>query len=141
MAANKQRIKLLQRVTRLREVEKRTATAKLAEAQGMHGKLLALQTRSGEISASYSARKDAGTGSDLSRQLQFTAGVEAIRGATANETRKAEHTTRAAASHLRVAERRHEITSQVLSEQKNVVRSKIEMLETSELARKLKGSS
>ena len=68
MQQGKRRIALLKRVARLREIEKRQAAARLAEAQGMHGKLLALESRSGEIAASYAARRDAVTAGDLARQ-------------------------------------------------------------------------
>lgn len=139
MPANRRRIELLHRVSRLRELEKRKAAVRLAEAQGLHSKLLALHGRSSEIVASYSSRRDWSTGGDLAGQLRFTAGVEVIRGETANESRKAEDTTRTAMTQLRSAERRHEITAQVLSDQQRAARIAVEKRDAAELARKLKG--
>lgn len=133
------RIALLKRVARLREVEKRRAAARLAEARGMHGKLLALESRSSEIVASYSARRDAGTAADLVRQLQFTAGVETIRGDTADEARKAQDNSLAAMAHLHVAERRQEITADALSTRQRAEAARQISRETPKLARKLKG--
>lgn len=141
MQANKRRIALLKRVARLREVEKRRAAVQLSEAQGMHGKLLALQDRSGEIAASYSARRDAGDGAALARQLQFTAGLESIRGETAGEATKAEDNSRAAMSQLRLAERRQEITTKSLSAHQREEEIRTSARDTAQLARKLKRPS
>ena len=141
MQQGNRRIKLLQRVTRLREVEKRQAAVKAAQARGMHGKLLALENRSGEIAASYSARRDAMTGGDLHRQFHFTAGLETIRGETAVETRKAEQSSHAAISQLRVAERRFEITGESLSAHRREEKMRFQSRETASLARKLKRPS
>lgn len=141
MQAGKRRIALLKRVTRLREVEKRRAAARLAEAQGMHGKLRALQDRSGEIAASYSARRDAGTGDDLARQIRFTAGVQTIRADTAGETRKAEETSRAAMASLKVAERRQDITASSLEKHQQEEKIRLQAREAAHLARKLKRPS
>ncbi|RIV85790.1 hypothetical protein [Aurantiacibacter zhengii] len=135
------RIALLQRVVRLREVEKRRAAARLAEAQGMHGKLLALEGRSAEIAATYSARRDAGTADELARTLQFTAGVQAIRGDTASEARKAGDASRAAMAHLHVAERRQKITADALSARQREDEMRRLSREPAQLARKLKRPS
>ena len=138
MQQGKRRIALLKRVARLREIEKRQAAARLAEAQGMHGKLLALESRSGEIAASYAARRDAVTAGDLARQLQFTSGVEAIRGNTASEARKAEQGSQAAMAHLRMAERRQEITGDALSLRLREDEVRRQAHDATQLARKLK---
>jgi hypothetical protein len=141
MQPGKRRIAMLKRVARLREVEKRQAALKLAQAQGMHGKLAALRDRSGEIAASYSARRDAGDGSELARQLQFTASIEALRGHTASETHKAEQSSHAAMAHLRVAERRHEITGETLAAQQREEEMRLAARDAAQLARKLKRQS
>ncbi len=141
MQAGNRRIRLLQRVTRMREVEKHQAAVKAAQAQGVHVKLLALESRSSDIAASYSARKDASDGDALRRQLQFTAGLESIRGETAGETRKAEHSSKAAMSQLRVAERRLELTGESLSSKQSEERMRLESREAASLARKLKRPS
>ncbi|WP_120077709.1 hypothetical protein [Aurantiacibacter odishensis] len=135
------RIALLKRVVRLREVEKRRAAARLAEAQGMHGKLLALESRSAEIAATYSARRDAGTAGELARTLQFTAGVQAIRGDTASEARKAGDASQAAMAHLHMAERRQEITADALSTRQREDEMRRASREPTQLARKLKSPS
>lgn len=141
MQAGKRRIALLKRVVRLREVEKRRAAARLVEARGTHAKLRALQERSGEIAASYSARRDAGTGDDLARQIRFTAGVQTIRADTAGETRKAEETSRTAMTGLRVAERRQEISASKLEERQRREEIRVQAREAAQLARKLKRPS
>ncbi len=132
---------MLKRVARLRQVEKRQAALKLAQAQGMHGKLAALRDRSGEIAASYSARRDAGDGSELARQLQFTASIEALRGHTASETHKAEQSSHAAMARLHVAERRHEITEETLAAQQREEEMRLAARDAAQLARKLKRQS
>lgn len=140
MQAGKRRIALLKRVARLREVEKRQAASSVAQAQGMHGKLLALQDRSGAIVASYSARRDAGTGDDLSRHLQFTAGVQGIRGETTSEAQKAEEAYQAAMSRLRIAERRQDVTAEALSARQREEEMRVQARDAAQLARKLKSS-
>ncbi len=141
MPAGNRQIRLLQRVVRMREVEKRQAAVKAAQAQDMHGKLLALQDRSSDIAASYSARRDAGDGTALGLQLQFTAGLEGIRGNTADEALRAKHSYRAAVSHLRLAERRFEITDENLSIHQREEKMRVQSREATSLARKLKRPS
>ncbi|MFB0613811.1 hypothetical protein [Aurantiacibacter poecillastricola] len=119
-------------------MEKRKAAAAAAAARGTHAKLLALQDRSSEIVALYSARRDSASGADLARQLQFTAGVEAIRGDTAGEARKAERSSQASMAALRMAERRHELSDRNLAEQRRAEELQAEHREGAHLARKLK---
>lgn len=138
MQPGKRRILLLKRLARLREVEKRQAARKLATAQDLHDKLLALQHRSAEISASYSGRRDSSVGADLARQLQFTAGVEGIRGETAGEADRAAQTSRTAMSDLRIAERREEITAETLANRQRAEKRDALSREGGQLARNLK---
>lgn len=136
------RIELLHRLARLREVEKQQAALRVAEAEGAHGKLRALGNRSVEIAASYGTRTDAANGAQLARQLHFLCGLEAIRHQTEHERRRAEETTQAAMADLRTAERKRELTSDRLGEERRAADRLAQSREASAipvLARNLKG--
>lgn len=127
----------------MREVERRHAASSVAEAQGAHGKLVQLYTRSGAIAASHAARADAGDGGDLARQLGFMAGLTAIM----HDTRRAEDEAALAVERallrLREADRRRERVSERLGEERRAAdRSNLakESAASAILARKLKGS-
>lgn len=141
MQPDKRRIAMLKRIARLREVEKRRAAMQLAQAQGLLGKLTALRDRSGNLVAEYSTRRDAGNGSELGQQLRFTASLAALRGHTAGETAKAEQSSRAAMAHLRLAERRHEITQEAIQARQREEEMRLATRDAPQLARKLKGLS
>ncbi|TIX51532.1 hypothetical protein [Alteraurantiacibacter aquimixticola] len=140
MRTPQRRVELLNRLARLREVEKQAAAQKVAEAQGTHGKLLALQERSGEIAASYATRTESVSGDELARRQQFLAGLEEIRRQTKSESRKAEEHTREAMSRLQAAERRREVTSEKLGAERRAAEIALAARDNPVLARKLKGA-
>lgn len=142
MDRHKRRIALLGRLVQLREVERRQAASTAAEAQGAHGKLVQLYSRSGEIAASRAARDDAATGAELAGQLGFLSGLNAIM----RDTRKAEAEAALAAERallrLREADRRRERVSERLGEERRAAdRTNLakESAASAILARKLKG--
>ncbi len=112
------RLDLLHRLTRLREVEKQQAALRVAEAEGAHGKLRLLAERSVEIAASYRSRADAADGATLAQQLHFLSGLEAIRHQTESERAKAHETTQVALADLMAAERKRELTSDRLGQER-----------------------
>jgi hypothetical protein len=142
MQANPRRLELLRRLERLREVEKREAERRAADAQDTQSKLSALEARSGEIAASYAARRDATTGADLARLLGFTHAVGRIRRETASEHARAEVLSGEALAELHRAERKREVTSERLSTERRGLRRLLDARDAQRdpvLARKLKG--
>ena len=142
MQKQARRIDLLKRLSRMREVEKQQAALRVAEAEGVHGKLQALGTRSLEIAARYGARGDANDGDALARQMQFLSGLDSIREQTESERQRAEETTQSAMDDLMAAERRRELTTDRLGEERRAAQRLAQSREASTnpvLARNLKG--
>lgn len=142
MDPHKRRIALLSRLVRLREVERQGAAASAAEAQGAHAKLASLHARSGEIAASHAARADALDGADLSGQLAFKAGINAIMRDTRVAEQEAALLAEAALLRLKEADRRRDRVSDRLKEERRAAdRYAItrESAASAILARKLKG--
>lgn len=121
MANPNRRLDLLHRLSRMREVEKQQAALRVAEAEGAHGKLRALAERSVEIAASYRTRADAGDGATLAQQLHFLSGLETIRHQTESERARAHETTQAAMAQLMAAERKRELTTDRLGQERRAL--------------------
>lgn len=142
MPANPRRLELLRRLERLREVEKREAARRVADAQDTQGKLFALGQRSGDIAASYAARRDAATGADLARQLGFLHALGRITEDTASEHRRAEAMSEDALVELQSATRKRDVTSDRRQVEQRAARQQSEARLAGldpVLARKLKG--
>lgn len=136
----RRRISLLRRLSRLRQVEKHSAAMHLAQAHGVHGKLLYLSERSGEIASSYAGRTDLASGGELAAQLGFLAGLDTIVRETEAERRKAMQTSEYAMQKLAAAERRLDRTSDKLRAESRAVERALEAREIAanpDLARKL----
>lgn len=142
MDPHKRRIALLSRLVRLREVERQGMAASAAEAQAAHAKLASLHARSGEIAASHAACADALDGTDLSGQLAFLAGINAIMRDTRVAEQEAARLAEAALLRLKEADRRRDRVGDRLKEERRAAdRYAItrEAAASAILARKLKG--
>lgn len=143
MDRHKRRIALLGRLVTLREVERRHAAGHAADAQGAHGKLRQLYTRSGEIAASHAARADAADGAELAAQLGFKAGLNEIMRDTRRAEAEAALAAERALARLREADRRRERVADRLGEERRAA-DRINLAKESAasaiLARKLKGT-
>lgn len=141
MPTPRRKVELLQRLSRLREVEKLRAAQAAAQAQGVHHKLLDLQQRSQDIAHQLAARNDAETGADLAHRLRFADGLDAIRRRAAGETHVAAALAREAISDWQQADVRHDrVEDRLLAQRRAMEKSEISSESTS-LARKLKSTS
>lgn len=127
------------RMARMREIERHAAALRVAEAAGLHGKLLHLHARSGEIAASYASHENTHDGGELAGRLQFLAGLQAILRETDGDRRKAERSSEEAVAQLRVAERRRDITGERLAAERLAAEKVLAARDNPVLARKLKG--
>lgn len=136
----RRRVELLNRLARLREVEKRMAAAEAAEAADAYFKLKALQERSAEIAASYRGRDDWLDGGALARQFAFLDGIAQIRRDTEEQCRKAAEQSAEAQTKVGIAERRREVTHDRLASERRSVDRRAQTraaTESPNLARKL----
>ncbi|MFC3099929.1 hypothetical protein [Altererythrobacter lauratis] len=139
MAPPDRKAKLFARMARLREVERQAAMVRVAEAAGLHGKLINLHTRSGEIAASYASHEHTHSGGDLAGRLTFLAGLQTILRETEGDRRKAERSSAEAMAALRLAERRRDIAGERVAAERAAAEKQLAAREIPVLARKLKG--
>lgn len=133
------KVQLLRRLARMREVERRAAALRVAEAAGLHGKLLTLQARSGQIAHAYADHTSAHDAGELAGRLRFVAGLQAILRETEGDRRKAEANNQEAVSQLKLAERRRDVTGERLAAEKLAAQNVLQARQNPILARKLKG--
>jgi hypothetical protein len=137
------RVGLLKRLTRLREVERQVAVLRVAQAAGLHGQLLHLHQRSGEIAAAYASHEHTHDAADLATRLRFLAGLQAILHETDGDRRKAERSSEEAMSELKLAERRRDVVGERLMAERQAaekqILSRANPVPSPILARKLKG--
>ena len=74
----------------MREVERHAAALRVAEAAGLHGKLLTLHERSGQIADAYADHTGTHDAAELAGRLRFVSGLQAILRETEGDRRKAE---------------------------------------------------
>ncbi len=137
------RIALLRRLTRMREVEQKAAVLRVAQAAGLHGQLIHLHQRSGQIAAAYASHQHTHDAGDLAGRLRFLAGLQAILHETEGDRRKAERSSEEALSELKLAERRRDVVGERLTAERQAAEKQLRSREVPVvspiLARKLKG--
>jgi hypothetical protein len=111
----------------------------VAEAAGLHGKLLHLHERSGQIAQTYADHTCAHDAGELAGRLLFVAGLQAILRETDGDRRKAEANNQEAVSQLKLAERRRDVTGERLAAEKLAAQNLLQARQNPILARKLKG--
>lgn len=138
MSSPRRKLELLRRLARMREVERHAAALRVAEAAGLHGKLLQLHERSGQIAHAYADHAGAPDAAELAGRLRFVAGLQAILRETEGDRRKAEASNSEAVSQLKLAERRRDITGERLAAEQQAAESVLRTRDNPILARKLK---
>jgi hypothetical protein len=137
------RVDLLRRMTRLREVEQRAAALRVAQAAGLHGQLIHLHQRSGEIAAAYASHEHTHDAGELAGRLRFLSGLQAILHETEGDRRKAERSSEEALSELKLAERRRDVVGERLVAERQAAEKQLRARDVAGpspiLARKLKG--
>lgn len=129
----------MSRLARVREIERHAAALRVAEAAGLHGKLIDLHARSGAIAASYASHEHTHDGGTLAGRLQFLAGLQAILRETEGDRRKAERSNEEAVAELRLAERRRDVAGERLAAERLAAEKMLAARDVPNLARKLKG--
>lgn len=130
---------LLRRLTRMREVERQAAAVRVAQAAGLHGKLIDLHERSGDIAAAYASHEHTHDAGELAGRLKFLAGLQTILRETDGDRRKAEQSSEEAVAQLKQAERRRDIAGERLVAQRQAAEKQLRSRDIPVLARKLKG--
>ncbi len=138
MSSPRRKVELLRRLARMREVERHAAALRVAEAAGLHGKLLHLHQRSGQIADAYADHGGARDAADLVERLRFVAGLQAILHETEGDRRKAEASNNEALSKLKLAERRRDVTDERLAAERQAAQNILRQRDNPILARKLK---
>jgi alkanesulfonate monooxygenase SsuD/methylene tetrahydromethanopterin reductase-like flavin-dependent oxidoreductase (luciferase family) len=139
MSSPHRKVELLRRLARMREVERHAAALRVAEAAGLHGKLLTLHERSGQIADAYADHSETRDAADLAGRLRFVAGLQAILRETDGDRRKAEASNTEAVTQLKLAERRRDVTGERLAAERQAAQNVLLARQNPILARKLKG--
>ncbi len=139
MSNQPRKVQLLRRLARMREVERHAAALRVAEAAGLHGKLLTLHERSGQIADAYADHTGTHDAAELAGRLRFVSGLQAILRETEGDRRKAEASNAEAVSQLKLAERRRDVTGERLAAELQAAQNALFARQIPILARKLKG--
>lgn len=134
----RRKLELLERLARLRKVERLCAATQAAEAQAIHRKLEALHLRGTAIGRGIGVCSLPMSGDEFVRQMAFADGVQRICSATAEEARKAERAAQDALATLRQAGRRHDLVGEQAAAQAARIAHAVEAREATGLARNLK---
>lgn len=85
MKAERNRLKRLQRLEKVRDIAKQSAAAEAARAEGTLAQLLALSERTQKLADSYARRDDATDAASLRQLNSFAMGLQQIAGDTAGD--------------------------------------------------------
>lgn len=106
MKAERDKLKRLQRLERVRAIAKQTLATEAARAEGTYAQLNQLAVRTGQLAADYAARTDIADGADLRGMNRFAAGLQGIRAATQADADRAQTIADRRQQELAMAERR-----------------------------------
>jgi hypothetical protein len=106
MKAERDKLKRLQRLERVRAIAKQTAASEAARAEGTYAQLTQLAQRTGQLAADYAARTDITDGAALRSMNRFAAGLQGIRAATQADANRAQIIADKRQQELAMAERR-----------------------------------
>ncbi|MDE1915758.1 MAG: hypothetical protein KGJ57_05545 [Sphingomonadales bacterium] len=124
MKAERDKLKRLQRLEKLRGIAKQAAATEAARAESTLAQLTMLVERTRALRNDYAARTDMTDGAEVSRMVRFVAGLQGIAETTAADMRRAEHLADRRQSELAAAERRRAAVEERAVEQARAMAAK-----------------
>ena len=106
MSADRQKLKRLRRLERLRGIARQTALAEVARAEATLAQVANLEARTAALIAAYRLRRDAASGQELQQTAAFVAGLNRIADVTTGDLVRAREAADARAAEAAEAERR-----------------------------------
>lgn len=116
MQADRQRLKRLRRLERVREVARQAAAREAAEAESTRAQLEALAERTRLLAADYATRGGAQDGAMLRQTSRFAGGLQQIYATTAGDAARARGAADGKLAELGLAERRRAMVEERASE-------------------------
>jgi hypothetical protein len=117
MKAERDKLKRLQRLEKIRAIAKQTAAGEAARAETTFAQLSLLASRTGALAAEYAARTDATTGAELRQLGKFTAGLQGICATTQADAKRAQAIADRRQQELAAAEKRRSAVEERASDQ------------------------
>lgn len=121
MKAERDRLKRLNRLERVRDIAKQTAAAEAAQAEGTLAQLEALAERTRRMAEEYAARIGAQDGASLRQVNSFARGLEGISANTSNDAANARRIADFKMEVLSQAERRRAVVEERAERQARVI--------------------
>lgn len=121
MKAERDRLRRLHRLERVRAIAKQTAAAEAAQAEGTLAQLEALAERTRQLAAEYAARIEAHDGASLRQLASFAGGLRGIYASTASDAATARRIADHKQQVLGQAERRRAAVEERAERQARVV--------------------
>lgn len=117
MKAERDKLKRLQRLEKIRAIAKQTAVTEAARAEQTLAQLNALAERTRALRNDYAARTDMDNGAELSRMVRFVGGLQGIATTTQADAARAHALADRRQSELASAERRRAAVEERAAEQ------------------------
>ena len=124
MKAEREKLKRLQRLEKLRGIAKQTAASEAARAESTLAQLNTLAERTRTLRNEYAARTDMQDGAELSRMVRFVAGLQGIAATTEADVRRAHAMADRAQTELASAERRRAAVEERATQQARAMAAK-----------------
>jgi hypothetical protein len=124
MKAERDKLKRLQRLEKLRDITKQVAASEAARAESTLAQLHTLAQRTRALRNDYAARTDMRDGADLSRMVRFVAGLQGIAETTEADMKRAERLADRRQAELATAERRRAAVEERAQEQARAIAAK-----------------
>jgi hypothetical protein len=121
MKAERDRLKRLNRLERVRAIAKQTAAAEAAQAEGTLAQLEALAARTRAMAAEYANRSGVLDGAAMRQVNSFARGLEGISANTANDAAQARRIADVKMQALSQAERRRAVVEERAERQARVI--------------------
>lgn len=121
MKAERDRLKRLNRLERVRDIAKQSAAAEAAQAEGTLAQLEALAERTRRMAEEYAARIGAQDGASLRQVNSFARGLEGISANTSNDAANARRIADFKLQALSQAERRRAVVEERAERQARVI--------------------
>jgi hypothetical protein len=121
MKRERDRLKRMQRLERVRAIAKQTAVAEAAQAETVLAQLQALAEKTRVMAAEYAGRSTSPDGADLSQIGRFALGLQGISTNTANDAAGARRMADAKMIALSQAERRRAVVEDRAARQARVI--------------------
>lgn len=124
MKAEKDKLKRLQRLEKLRDISKQVAATEAARAESTLAQLTMLVERTRALRDDYAARTDMTDGAEVSRMVRFVAGLQGIADTTTADMNRAQTLADRRQSELVAAERRRAAVEERAAEQARTIAAK-----------------